>query len=479
MCIRDRTGGVVGTIGKLIPQTAIRAPVLIGGFAGKTYAQTGSVDAAIESAITIAGFEALGLAGKVKQRYNKYRLEKNLPKQKAIEQAVTDVVAEQPPKPQEPAPAVAGEQKIPKPIKTLPKPVQPVVEPKVPPEAVVKPTEVKPKPVPPKPTIKESLQVQPEKPAIEIEQAPEGAPKELVDLMRVKKTATDVKQTKGLISYGMAKRPVSGALAAVHNLLRASYNNLVLTHPDIKSQGENKIFGIMEWLKRNPSRIQHLDKIQKRRAADRFGAENMELLGKIQGTMRETLFEQKWPEDKQGFKKEFDRARRAGELSGGEKRKLRKLAVKRGYPEAFDEVEAKREEQRVPPDVEGEKQFIREYVAKHPKEPLLTARDTQGQEYLDIEGRDWIDKTLKERKAEIDAERLDYAKENEDKTDLIEKYQLEADINTPWEEVLQLKEEVMQGVKNELFNEVAGYAEEKGGRLTTKTKDIALSLIHI
>ena len=63
----------VGAAGKFIPRTAVRVPVVVGGFAGLTYAKTGDIEASIETGVTVLGFEALGLMQKA-TRYTSVKL---------------------------------------------------------------------------------------------------------------------------------------------------------------------------------------------------------------------------------------------------------------------------------------------------------------------------------------------------------------------------------------------------------------------
>lgn len=63
----------VGAAGKFIPKAAVRVPVVVGGFAGLTYAKTGDIEASIETGVTVLGFEALGLMQKA-TRYTSIRL---------------------------------------------------------------------------------------------------------------------------------------------------------------------------------------------------------------------------------------------------------------------------------------------------------------------------------------------------------------------------------------------------------------------
>ena len=65
------SGAVVGGASKV--PVGIRAPGLAAGAAGLTYAQTRSVDDAIEAAVTILGFEAMGLASQATS-YMKLRM---------------------------------------------------------------------------------------------------------------------------------------------------------------------------------------------------------------------------------------------------------------------------------------------------------------------------------------------------------------------------------------------------------------------
>ena len=63
----------IGAAGKFIPKTAVRVPVVVGGFAGLTYARTGDIEASIETGVTVLGFEALGLMQKA-TRYTSIKL---------------------------------------------------------------------------------------------------------------------------------------------------------------------------------------------------------------------------------------------------------------------------------------------------------------------------------------------------------------------------------------------------------------------
>jgi hypothetical protein len=56
------TGGIIGPIGKVVPNPWARIPLVTGGFMTKTALEGGTPDQILETGITIIGFEAAGLA---------------------------------------------------------------------------------------------------------------------------------------------------------------------------------------------------------------------------------------------------------------------------------------------------------------------------------------------------------------------------------------------------------------------------------